>query len=63
MLNENILLTGDDNRIIRQWKIEEDNLNLISIKENAHNDIIWSLIKIGDGHIASGSFDKSIKIW
>ena len=63
MLNENILLTGDKSGIIRQWKIEGNNLNLISIKENAHNNFIWSLIKIGDGHIASGSFDKSIKIW
>jgi len=63
MLNENILLTGDKNGIIREWKIEENNLILISIKENAHNDLIYSLISIGDGEIASGSFDKSIKIW
>ena len=63
MLNENILLTGDYNGAIRQWKIEGDNLILISIKQNAHNSVIWSLIKIGDGHIISGSGDKSIKIW
>ena len=63
MLNENILLTGDVNGIIRQWKIEGDNLILISIKEKAHNSIIYSLINIGDGHIASASFDKTIKIW
>ena len=63
ILNENILLTGDEKGIIRVWKIKGNNLNLISIKENAHNNAIWSLIKIGDGHIASGSFDKSIKIW
>ena len=63
MINDNILLTGDKNGIIRQWKIEGDNLILISIKENAHNNFIYSLINIGNGHIASGSFDKSIKIW
>ena len=63
IINENILFTGDKNGIIREWKIEEDNLNLISIKENAHNDFIYFIINIGDGHIASGSFDKSIKIW
>ena len=63
MLNENILLTGDKNGIIKQWKIVGDNLSLISIKENTHNDFIYSLIKLRDGHIASGSFDKSIKIW
>ena len=63
MLNENILLIGDENGVIREWKIEGNNLILISIKENAHNNLISSIIKIGNGHIASGSFDKSIKIW
>ena len=63
MLNKNILLTGDEKGIIREWKIEGDNLILISLKENAHSDLIYSLINIGDGHIASGSFDNSIKIW
>ena len=63
IINENILFTGNKNGIIRQWKIEGDNLNLISIKENAHNDTIYSLINIGNGYFASGSFDKSIKIW
>ena len=33
LLNDNILLTGDCNKIIRQWKIEGDNLILISQKE------------------------------
>ena len=63
LLNEGILLTGDDNGAIREWKIEGDNLILNSIKENAHNDIIFSIIKLGDGHIISGSGDESIKIW
>ena len=63
MLKENILCTGDKNGAIRQWKIEGDNLFQISIKEKAHSDFIWSLINIGDGHIASASKDKSIKIW
>jgi len=63
MLNDNILFTGDSNGIIREWKIEEDNLILISQKENSHNDQIKTLINIGDGHIASGSDDKLIKIW
>ena len=63
MLNDNILFTGDSNGIIREWKIEEDNLILISQKENAHNRAINTLINIGDGHIASGANDKLIKIW
>ena len=63
MLNDNILFTGDSNGIIRKWKIEGYNLNLISQKENAHNDNINTLINIGNGHIASGSSDYLIKIW
>ena len=63
MLNQSILLTGDELKRIIQWKIEKDNLILISIKENAHNKDINVLLKIGDGHIASGSDDNKIKIW
>ena len=63
MLNKNILLTGDEKGVIRQWKIEGDNLSLNSIKLNAHNKYICSLIKIGDGIIASSSGDSFIKIW
>ena len=63
MLNKNILFTGDGEGIIREWKIEEDNLILISKKENDHNYYIYTLLNIGNGHIESGSDDKSIKIW
>ena len=63
MLNENMLLTGDYSKIIRQWKIEEDNLILVSKKENAHDNTINVLLNIGNGFIASGSDDKTIKIW
>ena len=63
MLNKDMILTGDDNKRIIQWKIENDNLKLISIKENAHDNSIFTLSKLGNGLILSGSADKSIKIW
>ena len=63
MLNKNMLLTGDQALIIRQWKIEEDNLILVSKKEKAHEYYINTLLNIGNGFIASGSADNSIKIW
>ena len=63
MLNENMLLTGDGVKILRQWKIEEDNLILVSKKEKAHDNDINVLLNIGNGFIASGSDDKTIKIW
>ena len=63
MLNENILLTGDGNKRIIQWKIVGDNLQLISKKENAHESSICTLSKIGNGLIISGSGDNFVKIW
>ena len=58
-----MLLTGDDKKIIRQWRIEGDNLILVSKKEKAHDDSIFALLNLGNGHIASCSIDKTIKIW
>ena len=63
MLSENMLLTGDLNKRIIQWKIEGDNLQLISKKENAHEYSIITLSKIGNGLIISGSGDNFVKIW
>ena len=63
MLNKDMILTGDNNKRIIQWKIENDNLKLISIKENVHDDRIFTLSKLGNGLILSGSRDKSVKIW
>ena len=63
LLNQNMLLTGDWNEIIRQWRIEDDNLILISKKEKIHDGDINFLLNIGNGHIASASDDCTIKIW
>ena len=63
MLNGNILLTGDENKRIIQWKIEGDNLQLMSKKENAYESYIFTLSKIGNGLIISGSGDNYVKIW
>ena len=63
LLNKDMLLTGDFSKTIRQWKIEGDNLILISKKEKAHDSDINVLLNLGNGYIASGSDDKTIKIW
>ena len=63
MLNKDMLLTGDYSEVIRQWKIEGDNLILLSKRKNAHNDDINVLLNLRDGHIASGSDDNTIRIW
>ena len=63
MLNKDIIITGDKNRRLIQWKIENDNLKLISQKENAHNSDIFTLAKLGNGLVLSGSKDCSIIIW
>ena len=58
-----MLLTGDEERRIIQWKIEGDNLKLLSIKENVHSDGVITLLKLGNEQILSGSRDGEIKIW
>ena len=63
MLNENMILTGGAAKIIKRWKIEGDNLIMVSKKEKAHDNDINVLLNIGNGLIASGSDDHSIKIW
>ena len=63
MVNKNMLLTGDESKVLRQWKIEGDNLILVSKKEKEHDGTINVLLNIGNGYIASGSNDKVIKIW
>ena len=63
LLNKNMLLTGDKSKIIRQWKIDGDNLTLISKIEQAHDKDINVLLNMGNGLIASGSDDYTIKIW
>ena len=63
ILNKNMILTGDYSEIIRQWRIEGDNLVLFSKKEKTNNNDINVLLNMGNGYIASGSDDKSIKIW
>jgi len=63
MLRKNMLITGGRDYSIRQWKIEGDNLVLISKREKAHNGDINFLLNLGNGHIASGSDGGTIKIW
>ena len=62
-LNKNMVLTADYSEIICQRKIENDNLILVSKKEKAHNNDIVTLLNLGNGLIASGSEDHSVKIW
>ena len=62
MLNERMFLPQEYLGTIREWIIEGDNIKLIFEKENAHNKIIFTLVKLGKGNIASCS-EESIKIW
>ena len=63
LLNENMFLTGGFGGSIRQWKIEREKINLMSIKKKADNFNINAIIKLKKGKIATGSYDKFIKIW
>ena len=45
LINNEKIITCDDNHKIIQWKIEGDNLSLISKKENAHDTSITIIKK------------------
>ena len=57
-----MLLTGDWEEKIKQWKIEGNNLVLVSQKEKTLGADINVLMNLVDGHIVSGS-DDIINIW
>ena len=63
LLNEKIILTGDNNGIMNQFRIEGDNLIFVSKKEKTHNSYISSLLYLGNNKLASGSGDSKIRIW
>ena len=63
LLTDDIILTADDNNRIIQWRIQHDNLELISKNENAHDSYIRVLKKIGNGLIMSGDGNGEVKIW
>ena len=63
LINKDMLLSGDSEKTIKQWRIEGDNLNLMSKKEKAHDSGIIVLLNLGNGFVASGSDDYTIKIW
>ena len=57
ILNQNMLLTRDARHVIRQLRIEGENLILVSKKEKTHDNYIKALSNLEPGHIASGSLD------
>ena len=65
LLNNNMILTSDENKRIIQWKLIDNgnDLELISIKENAHDGDIYTLTKLGNGLILSAGYDQCVKIW
>ena len=63
LLTNNMLLTVDNNKNIIQWKIETDNLVMISKKEKANENCIGIVLKIGNGLIITGDDGGFIKVW
>ena len=46
ILNKSIFLTADYNKNIRQWRIEGNDLELVSTKENAHDKFISTVTNL-----------------
>jgi len=63
IFDSNIIITGDENMNLCKWKIEKDNISLIFKKEKAHDNSIYAVLNLGNGYVATGSLDNTIKIW
>ena len=63
LINNNTLITGDYSEVLRQWRIEGDNLIFVSKKEKIHSLDITSLLFLENKKLVSASDDKTIRIW
>ena len=61
--NKDQIVTADENKRIILWKIEGDNLRMITKNDKAHDGCIFSLTKLPNGTILTGGLDFSAKIW
>ena len=69
--NENIFIMGDTNGNLYKYEINNDfnensnenQLNLIGIKKNAHKDFIEDIICVDNKYLLTASDDKKIIIW
>jgi len=62
-LTENMILCGSDKGKISQYKYENNELKLISVKNNVHSKIIRGLYYMKNGYVVSGSDDKYFKVF
>ena len=63
LINNDMIITGDDNHKIMQWKIEGNNLRLISKKDNAHDSSIRIIKKLENDLIIYGDSAGIVKVW
>jgi len=63
ILSDNVVLTGDEESNIKQWRILGDKLILISEKKDSDLNNVKSLLKISDEHIISCDNSGFLKYW
>ena len=63
ILGKNMILIGDYNGAIKQWKIEGNEITLFSSKQIAHNGSINIILKLGEERILSCGYNGDFKIW
>ena len=51
------------NHSLVKYKYENQDMKKIVERENVHEDYIYTCIELKDGTVASGSYDKLIKLW
>ena len=57
-----IIISASPEKTVRVWK-EKDNGEIVSDTLTGHTSAVYSVCALGDGRLASGSFDETIRIW
>jgi len=63
LVNDNMIIIGDNKGNISQLEIKNSNLKIISEKKRAHNKEIHGFLALNNGDLLSCSTDGLIKVW
>ena len=62
-LTDDLLLSGDENGTIIQWKLHGINFNELCKREKAHNGSVEDIITLNNGAVVSVGLDCFVKVW
>ena len=55
-----LVVSASNDHTLRVWRLS-DGASLRAIE--GHTDVIWSVVDVGGGRIASGGLDSTLRVW